>query len=189
MTTSSTQVVTPKGQFSYPCLFNPRANNLSKDGKKYYSIDILFDKTTDLKKVQEAIDAAMQKKFGADKAKYPKNLKSPIKDGDLREDPAYADKFYITCRNEASRGKVEVYDRKRKALESESELVGGDFGHLCINFYAYDYNGNRGVSASLQGVMLVEKTSEPFSKNVRAFEVFESLADDEYDNQNAEHFN
>ena len=72
--------------------------------------------------------------------------------------------------------------------QSESDIVGGDFGHVLLNFYYYDANGNKGVSAGLNGVMLVEKTSEPFSGSKSAFEAFESLAEDVYEQQNSEMF-
>lgn len=185
----STQVVSPKGQFSYPNLFKPRRNNLNKDDKReFYSVDILFDKSADLKVLNEAIDAALEKRLGTDKTKYPKKLNLPIKDGDEKGTPEYAGKFYITCKCDASRGKLQVFDRTRKALESESDVVGGDFGHVLLNFYYYDANGNKGVSAGLNGVMLVEKTSEPFSGSKSAFEAFESLAEDVYEQQNPEMF-
>lgn len=185
----STQVVSPKGQFSYPNLFKARRNNLNKDDKReFYSVDILFDKSADLKVLNEAIDAALEKRLGTDKTKYPKKLNLPIKDGDEKGTPEYAGKFYITCKCDASRGKLQVFDRTRKVLESESDVVGGDFGHVLLNFYYYDANGNKGVSAGLNGVMLVEKTSEPFSGSKSAFEAFESLAEDVYEQQNPEMF-
>ena len=93
----STQVVSPKGQFSYPNLFKARRNNLNKDDKReFYSVDILFDKSADLSKLNEGIQAELEKKLGADKTKYPKKLNLPIKDGDEKCTPEYAGKFYIT---------------------------------------------------------------------------------------------
>lgn len=185
----STQVVSPKGQFSYPNLFKARRNNLNKDDKReFYSVDILFDKSADLSKLNEGIQAELEKKLGADKTKYPKKLNLPIKDGDEKGTPEYAGKFYITCKADASRGKIQIFDKTRKVLESESDIVGGDFGHVLLNFYYYDANGNKGVSAGLNGVMLVEKTSEPFSGSKSAFEAFESLAEDVYEQQNSEMF-
>lgn len=185
----STQIVSPKGQFSYPNLFKARRNNLNKDDKReFYSVDVLFDKSADLSKLNEGIQAAIEKKLGADKTKYPKKLNLPIKDGDEKGTPEYAGKFYITCKSDASRGKLQVFDRTRKVLESESDIVGGDFGHVLLNFFYYDANGNKGVSVGLNGVMLVEKTSEPFSGSKSAFEAFESLAEDVYEQQNPEMF-
>lgn len=184
----TTQVVTPKGQFSYPSLFTPKINTLN--GNKEYSVDILFPKSTDLKTVHEGINAAIEKKFGSDKTKHPKNLRSPIRDGDEKENnPEYAGKYYITCKCNAEKNKPQVFDRSRKQLVHESDIAGGDFGHVLLNFYAYEKSGNKGVSAGLNGVMLVEKTSEPFSGSKSAFEAFESLAEDvSLEEQNSDMF-
>ena len=177
----TTQIVSPKGQFSYPNLFKPRRNNLNKDDKReFYSVDILFDKNTDITILNQGIQAAIEKKLGADKTKYPKKINLPLKDGDEKGTQEYQGKYYITCKCDASRGKLQVFDRNRRQLESESDIVGGDFGHVLLNFFYYDANGNKGVSVGLNGVMLVEKSSEPFSGDKSAFEAFESLADDSY---------
>lgn len=177
----NTQIVTPKGQFSYPNVFRPKRNPFNKDDKtEYYTIDILFDKTTDLSSVKEAIQSAISKKFGSDKSKYSKKMKLPIKDGDETEKPEYAGKFYIQCKCDASKSKPQVFDRTRKILESESDISGGDFGHVLINFYCYERNGNCGVGAGLNGVMVMERTDKPFSGRKSAFEAFDSLVDDSY---------
>lgn len=181
-----TQVVSPKGQFSYPCLMKPKRNTLNN--KEEYSVDILFTKDTDLSEIQNAINIALEKKFGTDKSKHPKKLKLPIKDGDEKGTPEYTGKFYITCKADASKGKIGVYDRQRKLLESESDVVGGDFGHVYLSFYGYDQQVNKGVSCSLGGVIVMDKTDEPFSGRANAFDAFESLAEDNFEEQNVEMF-
>ena len=175
------------GQVSYPNLFKPRNNQLS--GKDEYSCDVLFDKKTDIKHINEAIDSALVKKFGADKSKHPKNLRMPIKDGDEKGTPEYEGKFYITCKTDASKAKVVLCDKMLRPLESESDLQGGDIVNAKINFYAYNAGGNKGVSIGLFGVQLLEKSDAPFSGVPRTAEgMFESYADDSYDQQNSAMF-
>ena len=186
----STQIVSPKGQFSYPFLFKPRRNNLNKDdSREFYSVDILFDKSTDMSEIKNCIQSVIESKLGFDKTKYPKKLSSPIKDGDEKGTPEYIGKYYITCKADASKGKLQVLDSSRRLLEQESDIVGGDFGRVLLNFFYYDKNGNRGVACGLNGVMLQEKTSAPFSGSISAFDAFESFAEDTYNQeQNAELF-
>jgi hypothetical protein len=184
MSNQSTKV---QGVVSYPNLFKAKRNNLN--GKEEYSVDVLIDKKADLKVVHAAINAAIEKKFGNDPKKHPKNLKSPLKDGDEKGTPEYAGKFYITCKANAAEAKLILCDNTLQPLQHPSDIQGGDFVNVNVNFYAYDANGNRGVSAGLQGVQLVRKTDKPFSgRPSRAEDMFESFADDSYAEQNSEMF-
>ena len=77
----TTQVVTPKGQVSYPNVFTPKLN--PNNGLVEYSIDILFPKNMDLTVIKDAVEAALLKQY-KDKAKYPLNIKMPILVGDAK---------------------------------------------------------------------------------------------------------
>lgn len=180
MSNQSTKI---QGVVSYPNLFKAKRNNLN--GKEEYSVDILIDKKADLTNVNAAIKAAVEKKFGNDNKKHPKNLKLALKDGDDKGTPEYAGKYYITCKSDASKSKILLCDNTLQPLQHESDIQGGDVANVNVNFYAYDANGNRGVSAGLQGVQLVRKTDKPFSGRAhRAEDMFESFADDSYTEQN-----
>ena len=197
-----TSVQTPIGRFSYPFIFDPRPNNLKKveivvDGKKQielvkeYSIDILFDKETDLSKVQEAINNAIENKFGAD---VPKNLRLPLKDGDVEKptDHNYKGKLYLTAKktyDPKNKNNIKVFIGSTKNPTQElGSIVGGDYGVLALNFYGFDAAGNKGIGVSLEGVLLTKK-GEPFSGAVPAEEIFSSYAEDVvFDEQNADLF-
>jgi hypothetical protein len=171
------------GVVSYPNLFKAKRNNLN--GKEEYSVDVLIDKTADLKSLDAAVKAAVEKKFGNDAKKHPKNIKLPVKDGDDKGTPEYAGKYYITCKADASKQKVVLCDNSLQPLQHESDIQGGDFVNVNLSLYAYDANGNRGVSCGLLGVQLVRKTDKPFSgRPSKAEDMFESFADDSYENQN-----
>jgi hypothetical protein len=183
----TTQVTSPRGQFSFPCVIKPKPNAMNpKDTRLFYSIDILFDKDTDLTDLKKAANEAVVKKSGHDKSKYPSKFKSPFKDGDEKENrPEYKGKIYMTCRADAEKQKVEVFDKKTKQLiEHESMISSGDFGHVYVNFFFYENSGNKGVSAGLKAVLLTEKGS------LSSWQAFESLAEDSYqdEEQNADMF-
>lgn len=184
MSYQSTKV---SGVVSYPNLFKAKRNNLN--GKEEYSVDVLIDKNVDLKSINAGINAAIEKKFGNDPKKHPKNIKTPLKDGDEKGTPEYEGKFYITCKANAAEAKLILCDKSLQPLQHPSDIQGGDFVNVNVNFYAYDANGNRGVSAGLQGVQLVRKTDAPFSgRPINAESIFESLAEDCESEQNLKMF-
>ncbi len=71
-------VVTPKFKMGYPNLFKPRKNEMN--GKDEYSVVALFDKGEDLSVLKKAAQEAIAKKWGADKSKWPQNLRTPFRD-------------------------------------------------------------------------------------------------------------
>jgi len=88
---------------------------------------------------------------------------SPIKDGDQACDkqgiplaekhPEYAGHWII--RAGATKAPV-VVDRARKAIESANEIYGGCWCRVNLNAYAYEFNGNKGVSFGLNGVQKID---------------------------------
>lgn len=185
---SKSVVTRVQGVVSYPNLFKAKRNNLN--GKDEYSADILFEKNADISTLKSAIDSAIEKKFGADKSKHPKNLRNPIKNGDDKGTPEYDGKYYITCKADASKGRLIVCDNEKNPLLHEVDIQGGDTINASLTVYAYDANGNRGVSCGLNGVQLVKKAETPFSGRPRsADDMFDSFADDSYEQQNTEMFN
>ena len=174
--------VTVQGIISYPFILEPKKNNLS--GKNEYSCDILFDKTTDMSQLNKAVQEALEKKFGNDKAKYPKNLSLPIKDGDDKNTPEYQGKFYITAKCDADKNRIIVCDNKLQPIEHKTDVQGGDIVNVKVNVYAYD-NVKKGVSCGLIGVQRIKSTDTPFNGRPRnAEDMFESFADDSYESQN-----
>lgn len=69
---------TPIFRVSYPNVFKPKFNTLSK--KDEFSVQALFKKGEDLSDLKKAANEACIKKFGPDATKWPKNLKTPFKD-------------------------------------------------------------------------------------------------------------
>ncbi len=151
-----TQIVTGKVRFSYCNLFTPRAID---NGPAKYSVTLLIpkrDKAT-LGKIKTAIEAAkaayMQRNSGK---KLPANLKSTLHDGD-GERPNGGE-FGEECHGcyvmtVSSKNPPVIVDGDKLPITDPQELYSGCYGRAIINFYVYDTQGSKGVSAGLNGIM------------------------------------
>ncbi|KHF41474.1 DUF2815 family protein [Halalkalibacter okhensis] len=119
-----------------------------------YSVSIIIpksDKRT-VKKIQDAIQKTIQDnkdKFGG---KVPKNLRTPLRDGDVdREgDAAYANSYFINANSKLKPG---IVDKDLNPILDPSELYSGCYGRVSLNCYVYQVNGNKGATFGLNHVM------------------------------------
>jgi hypothetical protein len=154
---NATQITTGKVRFSYCNLFTPRA--VQADAQEKYSVTLLIpksDKAT-LDKIKKAIEAAkatyIQRNSGK---KLPAQLKTTLHDGD-GERPNGGD-FGEECKGNysitvSSKNPPVLVHADKTPLTDQNELYSGCYGRAIINFYVYDTNGNKGISAGLNGVM------------------------------------
>ena len=153
----ATKVVTGLVRFSYVNIFRSRSFREGQDAK--YSICLLIpksDKAT-IKKlkaaIQEATDEGVSSKWGG---KLPKNLKSPLRDGDderADEAPEYEGMYFI---NANSNNKPGIVDKDLNEILDPDEVYSGCWGRASINFFAYDSNGNKGIGAGLNNIQKVK---------------------------------
>lgn len=155
------RLITPEFRVSYPHIFV--AQSPKPADKKKFSIQMLFDKTKTLqgssrdgkpRTLQEVIKNAKILAFGPDKKSWPKDLRSPVLDGD---DPKYADKVgYKGCwvikatANEDSRPSAVGPDMT--PITEASEFYPGCYARAYIFSRVYDYMGNQGVHFILDHV-------------------------------------
>jgi len=105
-----TQITTGKVRFSYVHVFEKYVPKNNPGQKAKYSLSVIIrksDKKT-IDAIKAAIEAAKQdtSKWGG---KLPKNLKTPLRDGDAEsDDPAYAGCYYINCTSERKPGVVDA---------------------------------------------------------------------------------
>jgi hypothetical protein len=172
---SNTKVITGKVQFSYANVFEPRAAQEGAEPK--YSVAVLIDKqdTKTIEKIEKAIEAATElgkAKFGN---KIPKNLKTPLRDGDeeREDDPTYAGKFFVNC---TSKNKPGIVGPDLEPLMSQDEFYSGCIGRASINFYAFNVSGNKGIGAGLNNLQKLED-GERLSGGPSAEEDFSSEED------------
>lgn len=159
----STKVVTGKVRFSFVNLFEPKAFG---EGEPKYSVMLLIPKTdvATINKIKAAIDAAAQKglttKFGG---KLPAILKTTLKDADKdtnQDGEVFADIWDYTkghyIINVSSKTQPQVVDENLQPIINPVEVYSGCYGRASINFFAYNSNGNKGISAGLGNVQKLE---------------------------------
>jgi len=164
------RVVTPEFRAAYLSVIEPRAMK-GTTNKPKYSVIMLIPKKSDLKPYQRLIQAAKVAKFGADKAKWPMNIESPVRDGDdekyedtegfaghwaikASKDPQYGAPGLFGPGDDGT-GKAEALDRLDP--EINTILYPGCYAKAYVYAFAWEFNGKYGVSFSLE---LFQKTRD-----------------------------
>lgn len=155
------KVLTPEFRVAFPAVFQPKRNDLN--GKDEFSLVALFPKDADLSGLKKAAQDACEKKWGADKAKWPSNMRSPFRDQGERIQAAQAQgkqapqgyeagAIYLTLRSAQRPG---VVNQNVEEIIDQAEFYGGCWARVSLNAYAYDQKGNRGVSFGLGNIQKV----------------------------------
>ena len=154
---NKTHYVSSKGYIaSYPHVHKPTSS--FEGGKEKFSISILIPKDDpEVETIraceQAAIEQGISSKFGG-KAPNKNTIKYALKDGDEKEDPIYHGHFYLSA---SSQSAPEVVGADLQPLPEGTEVIGGDFVRISVNFAPYNVGGNKGVAAYLGNVQLVKK--------------------------------
>lgn len=154
----STKVVTGKVRFCYVNAFEARAMNEGEEPK--YSVCILIDKSdkATLDKINAAIEAAKivgKAKLAGKNGKVPTNVKTTLRDGDIDrpDDEAFAGMMFV---NANSSRRPQVVDTSLNPIIDPEEFYSGCYGRASVNFYAYDFNGNKGIACGLNNLQKLE---------------------------------
>lgn len=151
---------TPRFRVSYPNVFKPKRNDLN--GQDEFSIVCLFKKGEDLSKLKAAMHQAAVAKWGADQSKWPKGLRSPLRDqGERAKDvdgkrilpPAHEEGAIFL--NLKSKQRPGVVDQNVQQIIDESQFYAGCYAIASVNAFAYDQKGNRGISFGLGNIQKV----------------------------------
>ena len=131
------KVVTGVSRLCYINVFEPKAMSEGQDPK--YAVCVLVNKndTETISRIQMAIEDAQQE--GKEKfwgGKIPKNLKLPLRDGDLeREDqPEFENCYFFNCNSKQAPG---IVDADRMPILEQSEIYSGIYGRVSVNFYRF----------------------------------------------------
>lgn len=183
----STKVVTGKARFSYAHLFAPYAQS-QKDTPKY-DVTLLIPKsdTSTLNKFKIAMNEAREsfvKKHGENS--LPPKPATTLHDGDgVKEDGSHYGPECKGCYviRVSSTTKPVVVDAFRNVITDPSEVYSGCYGRAAINFYGYNTNGKRGISA---GLLSVQKLSDgdPLGGAMGSADDFDDDYQDEDDDDN-----
>ena len=161
----STKVVTGKVRFSFCHIFEPQEPQGGGDPK--YSVTLLIPKsdTATLDKIKAAMAEAREnfcKRNGA--SALPVKPNHTLHDGDGVRDsgdpygPECKGCYVITV---SSKQKPVIVDNFRNPVTDPGEVYSGCYGRAAINFYGYNSNGKKGISAGLLSVQKLHD-GEPF---------------------------
>ena len=157
-------------RLAYPVLFTPEANQV---GKLKYSAVLIFEHE-DTAEIRAAIHEAAVEKWGADRSKWPGNLKNmdfqnylsmtgkdgfPLRDGDSVSWKGCEGKAFIKVSTNGDGPKARppfIVDRKREAVIDKSEVFGGLVVRASLAVSAYDVSGSRGISAYINGLQILK---------------------------------
>jgi len=169
-------ITTPKFRVSYPNVFEPRYNQLSKQNE--YSCVALFPKATDLAVLKKAAKEAAESLWGPDQTKWPKKMRPILKNQeDLAKDvngkqvmPAgtEAGAFYLNLK---SKDKPGLVDQATNPIFEKNDFYAGCYARAVVNVKAYEQAGNTGISFYLQHIQKMAD-GEPLGSRVRAEDAF-----------------
>lgn len=185
MDVAQKKCTTPEFRVSFPSVFEAKSFN---NQEPKFSIAMLFTKTTDLKELKRAANNALIEKWGSDKAKWPKGLRSPFRDGNDKPDlDGYKDTILVSASSKTRPGVVgnkidETTGKLRVITKDDANPDGGQlfyagcYARATLIAFAYDTSGNKGVSFSLQNIQKL-RDGKPFSGKKAATEEFGEVAD------------
>lgn len=191
------KVVTVAFRLAFPEVFEPKAS--AQGGKLKFSITMLFpddgqplvktDGGADLMALRRLAFAACKEKWGADRDKWPANLRTidpktyvsptgkdgwPIRNGSLVEWQGFGGHTFIRASSEYRPG---VVDSRVKPILDRSMVFGGLICRAQVNAYAYDMSGNPGVSFGLDNLQILKDDGTVFSGREKAEDAFSSFGD------------
>lgn len=170
-------ILTPAFRVSYPKVFKPEMNKLS--GKEEYSLVALFKKGEDLTALKKIVKETVEKKWGTDEKKWPKNLRLPFRDqADLEKEndegktfmPAGTEKGAVFM-NLKSVQRPQLIGHDRQDIIDQSEFYAGCWARVSLSVYAYSQAGNNGVNFGLQNIQKVGN-GDPLSGRPKAQDEF-----------------
>jgi hypothetical protein len=188
-TENTTKVITGKVRLSYTHVFEPQKND---QGQDKYSTAILIPKTDKetLRKIQAAVNAAVEQGKSKWNGKIPPNLKKPLRDGDEErpDDENYAGHYFLNASSNNKPGIAKPVGKgadgrtKFQEITDSTEVYSGCFAKVSLNFYAFEAKGNRGIAAGLNNIVKIQD-GEPLAgrasvKDEFANEDFDDIYDD-----------
>ena len=178
-----TKVITgPKTRFSYLNANEPKAP--LGGGTPKYSVSLIIPKsdTVTVAKINAAIKAAYdegQSKLKGNGKSVPKleAIKTPLRDGDAEHpgEEVYAGTYYLNANSSTKPG---VVDRDMNPIIDPEEVFSGCRGKASINFYCFNTNGNKGIAASINNLMLCDASGPRLGGKASAAEDFAEDDDD-----------
>jgi len=168
-------MLTPYFRAGFISVFKPSKPQGSAQDPKY-SIRALFPPTTNLAEMKKAAETVAKEKWGD---KVPKALRSPFRRNEELENPVpgIGDDWIVMTFSASADKRPGIVDAKRNDIIDEIEVYSGAWFRAQVRPFAYDNNGNKGVSFGLQNVQKV-KDDEPLGAGrTPANKAFDAIED------------
>lgn len=153
------KVITNEVRFSYPHLFVPHSNDPTSAPK--YSLTCLLPKsdTETYQLLQQVIES--QKQLAAQSrwnGVVPPIVPTPIHDGDgVKTDgtpfPDECKGHWVFSASAKADFKPDVVNAQKQPITNQTEIYAGCYGQVCINVFAYAFQGKKGIGFGLGPVM------------------------------------
>ena len=176
----SNTIVTPEFRVSFPSVFTPKPG-MNPNAKPKYSVSMLFPKTTDLKPIMALVNAAAVGKWGPDKAKWPKGLYTPFRDGAEKDYDGYDATVIFATASSTKRPGLVGPDAKTPIIDA-GEFYAGCYARAKIDVFAFEAKDpnsgavlKRGVTFGLQHVQKTRDGVE-FSRAGKVEDAFDAIA-------------
>lgn len=161
------KVKTPVFRVSFPQVFEPKGFN---NGEPKFSVVMIFDKKADLREMRRILKEAAHEKFGA---KLPPTLKDAFRDGeDKKHLQGYGPGVWFATASSKSRPGLVGPDVS--PIVDREEFYAGCYARASVTAFAYDTNGNKGVSFGLNNIQKV-RDGERFDGRTAAEDDFEAV--------------
>lgn len=105
-------------------------------------------------------------------------IKTPLHDGDVErpKDPIYADCYFLNANSSTAPG---IVDKECKPITNHSKVYSGVYGRASITFYAYNFNGNKGIACGLNNLQKI-RDGKPIGCKASAADDFGDNTDDDF---------
>jgi hypothetical protein len=176
------KIITPEFRVSYPHVFRPQKNDLN--GKMEYSVVAVFAKATDISALKKAAESVLTEKFGADKAKWPANMRNPFRkcserwknvEGKMVPPAGYEDGDAVFMTLKATEQyKPGIVGPDMQDIIEPKDFYAGCFARASVRPYFYDQKGNKGVSFGLNNVQKL-RDGDPLGGSSRPTDDFQAV--------------
>ena len=181
--------ITPEFRASYVTLYEARSVDPAEPNKKNYGVEMWFrvkdtpeslragEKCVNIQALTAAAEAACAEKWGPDKAKWPKGLKNPFKNGDLLtgKNGAVPGCIIVRASRKESFGPPGVVDQAKHDILDKKVVYSGCYGRAVVHAYAWKHpTGGFGVSFTLDHFQLI-RDGEPLGNRLEAQDAFDAI--------------
>lgn len=177
---NTTKVITGELTLSYPHLFEAYANQPGQTPKFSTTLLIPKNDTATRARIDAAIAAAVQQGMAKNwNGVKPPIVAIPIHDGDGVR-PSDGSAFPEECAGHwvmtaSSKQQPQVVDAALNPIMSQTEIYAGVKARVSLNFYAYNFNGRKGIGCGLNNIQKI-RDGEPLTSYSTANDDFTPVA-------------